>query len=423
MHNNFKTLGLSFKSTPIEIREKLALNEENAKKLLKFIGDFTEATDVLILSTCNRTEIYYNHTADYSKEIIQGIALLKQLDAEVISRHFKLYSNHNDSVNHLFEVSMGLQAQVVGDLQISNQVKRAYQWSADEDMAGPFLHRLMHTIFYTNKRVVQETSFRDGAASVSYAAKELIEDVTSEFKEPQVLILGVGEIGEDVCRNLVGSRFKNVTITNRTEAKAQTLAAECNFNFRSFSEVNSAIADADIIISSIGADTPFITKEAVSKLDILSFKFFIDLSVPRSIEMSVEEIPGALLYNIDDIQSKASEALNKRMSAIPAVQQIITEAIDEFNDWSKEMIVSPTIKKLKNALEEIRKEELARYLKDISPDESKRVEKITKSMMQKVMKLPVLQLKAACKRGEAETLIDILNDLFDLEKQSAKIKK
>ena len=149
MHNNFKILGLSFKSAPIEIREQLALNEENAKKLLKFIGDFTEATDVLILSTCNRTEIYYNHEADYSKEIIQGIALLKQLEADIISRHFKLYADHKKSVQHLFEVSMGLQAQVVGDLQISNQVKRAYQWSADEDMAGPFLHRLMHTIFYT----------------------------------------------------------------------------------------------------------------------------------------------------------------------------------------------------------------------------------------------------------------------------------
>ncbi|MEP2773962.1 MAG: glutamyl-tRNA reductase [Fulvivirga sp.] len=423
MHNNFKILGLSFKSAPIEIREQLALNEENAKKLLKFIGDFTEATDVLILSTCNRTEIYYNHVQDYSNEIIQGIALLKGLNADTISKHFKLYSNHKESVKHLFEVSMGLQAQVVGDLQISNQVKRAYQWSADEDMAGPFLHRLMHTIFYTNKRVVQETAFRDGAASVSYAAKELIEDVTSEFKQPKVLILGVGEIGEDVCRNLVGSRFQDVTITNRTEAKAEALAIECNFTFRPFEEVADAIADADIIISSIGADTPFITKEAVAKLEILSFKFFIDLSVPRSVEMSVEEIPGALVYNIDDIQSKASEALNKRMASVPAVQTIIEEAIIDFNDWSKEMIVSPTIKKLKNALEEIRREELARYLKDITADESKRVEKITKSMMQKVMKLPVLQLKAACKRGEAETLIDILNDLFDLEKQSSKIKK
>ncbi|MTI22986.1 glutamyl-tRNA reductase [Fulvivirga sp. RKSG066] len=423
MHNNFKILGLSFRNTPIETREKLALDEENAKKLLKFIGDFTEANDVLILSTCNRTEIYYNHENDYSKEILQGIALLKKMDVDTISQHFELFDKHNEAIFHLFEVSMGLRAQVVGDLQISNQVKRAYQWSADENMAGPFLHRLMHTIFYTNKRVVQETSFRDGAASVSYAAKDLIEDITAEFQEPKILVLGVGEIGQDVCRNFVGSRFSDVTITNRTESKGRMLAAECNFKFVPFDDVEHAIANADVVISSIAKEKAFITKELVSKLDILSFKFFIDLSVPRSVEMSVEEVPGALVYNIDDIQSKASEALDKRMSAIPAVKVIIEEAVAEFNDWSKEMIVSPTIKKLKNALEEIRKEELSRYVKDASSKESKIIDKVTKSMMQKVMKLPVLQLKAACKRGEAETLIDILNDLFDLEKQSEKLSK
>jgi len=423
MYNHFKILGLSFKNTPIAIREKLALSEEHARKLLKFIGEFTEVSDVLILSTCNRTEIYYNHENDYSKEIIKGIALIKGMNDERIREHFELKTDHDQSVKHLFEVAMGLQAQVVGDLQISNQVKRAYQWSADENMAGPFLHRLMHTIFYTNKRVVQETPFRDGAASVSYAAKELIEDLTKEFTEPKVLILGVGEIGQDVCRNLVGSKFKNITITNRTESKGQALAAECGFNFVPFEQAKKAINEADVIVSSIASEQAFITKQLVEKLDILSFKFFIDLSVPRSVEMSIEEVPGALVYNIDDIQSKTSEALDQRLSAIPKVEEIINESIDEFNDWSKEMVVSPTIKKLKNALEEIRKEELSRYLKDISPEESKIVDKVTKSMMQKVMKLPVLQLKAACKRGEAETLIDILNDLFDLEKQSTKIER
>lgn len=422
MQETFKVLGLSFKNTPLEIREKLALDETHAKRLMKFMNEFTQATDVLVLSTCNRTEIYYSCKKELTKEILQGVALIKGIDTP-ISEYFISYKKHRVAVERLFKVSMGLEAQVVGDLQISNQVKKAYQWSADEDMAGPFLHRLMHTIFFTNKRVVQETSFRDGAASVSYATKELVEDITSEIKDPRVLILGLGEIGKDVCRNLVDSKINNVTITNRTEEKATNLAHECGFKTVAFESALEAIQDADVIISSIAAETPFITKEIVEKLDILSFKFFIDLSVPRSIEVSIEDIPGALVYNIDNIQSKASEALEKRTSAIPEVERIISEAIIDFNDWSKEMIVSPTIKKLKNALEEIRKEELARYLKDTDSKEAKIVDKVTKSMMQKVMKLPVLQLKAACKRGEAETLIDVLNDLFDLEKQSSsKVK-
>lgn len=421
MQETFKVLGLSFKNTPLEIREKLALDETHAKRLMKFMNEFTQATDVLVLSTCNRTEVYYSCKKELTKEILQGISLIKGIDTP-ISEYFISYKKHSVAVERLFKVSMGLEAQVVGDLQISNQVKKAYQWSADEDMAGPFLHRLMHTIFFTNKRVVQETSFRDGAASVSYATKELIEDITSEIKDPRVLILGLGEIGRDVCRNLVDSKISNVTITNRTEEKAIALASECGFKTVPFDAALEAIQDADVIVSSIAAESPFITKEVVEKLEILSFKFFIDLSVPRSIEVSIEDIPGALIYNIDNIQSKASEALEKRTAAIPQVENIIEEAIFDFNDWSKEMVVSPTIKKLKNALEEIRKEELARYLKNADSKEAKIVDKVTKSMMQKVMKLPVLQLKAACKRGEAETLIDVLNDLFDLEKQSSQVK-
>ena len=421
MQETFKVLGLSFKNTPLEIREKLALDETHAKRLMKFIGEYTDATDVLILSTCNRTEIYYSCKEDISRQLLQGISLIKGLDIS-LSEYFTSHTDHNAAVMRLFRVSMGLEAQVVGDLQISNQVKRAYQWSADENMAGPFLHRLMHTIFFTNKRVVQETSFRDGAASVSYATKELIEDITSEINEPRILILGLGEIGRDVCRNLADSKLNNVTIANRTEAKAIDMAQECNFKTIPFVEAAAAIRDADVVVSSISTEEPFITKALVEKLEILSFKFFIDLSVPRSIETSIEEVPGALVYNIDNIQSKASEALEKRVAAIGDVEKIIEEAIVEFNDWSKEMIVSPTIKKLKNALEEIRKEELARYLKNADSQEAKIVDKVTKSMMQKVMKLPVLQLKAACKRGEAETLIDVLNDLFDLEKQPTDTK-
>lgn len=421
MHKTFKVVGLSFKNTPLAIREKLALDEVHAKRLMRFISEFTEATDVLVLSTCNRTEIYYCSKKELSATILKGIALLKSID-ESISDYFLSYTKHAEAVERLFNVAMGLEAQVVGDLQISNQVKRAYQWSADEAMAGPFLHRLMHTIFFTNKRVVQETSFRDGAASVSYAAKELVEDISSELKNPHILILGLGEIGRDVCRNLVDSKLKNITIANRTAEKATAMAEECGFKTLPFEQAYDAIQDADIIITSIAADSPLITKAIVQKLEILSFKFFIDLSVPRSVEMSIEDVPGALVYNIDNIKSKTSEALEKRIAAIPKVRTIINEAIAEFNDWSKEMIVSPTIKKLKNALEDIRNEELARYLKDADSKEAKVINKVTKSMMQKVMKLPVLQLKAACKRGEAETLIDVLNDLFDLEKQSTRLK-
>ena len=419
MENHFKVVSLSYKKAPLQVREMISLNEQSCKSLLHLLRDYTSATDVLVLSTCNRTEVYYSAEEDLSSEIIRLIGVQNGIsNIGDYTNYFNCITDSLEATRHLFYVSIGLEAQVVGDMQISNQVKRAYQMTADEAMAGPFLHRLMHAIFFTSKKVVQQTSFREGAASVSYAAAELIGELTAGFLNPNILVIGLGEIGADVCKNLLNLENTKVTITNRTESKATQLAAECGFNVTPFEKVQEAIAQADVIICSIGAQQPFITKELMAQHEILSHKFLIDLAVPRSIEAQVEELPGILLYNIDDINSKATAALEKRKAAIPAVKEIIAEAIDEFNDWAKEMMVSPTINKLKNALEQIRQEELTRYLRNLNEEEAKVLDKVTRSMMQKIIKLPVLQLKAACKRGEAETLIDVLNDLFNLEAQS-----
>jgi glutamyl-tRNA reductase len=418
MTSNFKLLALTYKTAPLLVREQVSLNEVATKQLFRFIREFTQATEVLIVSTCNRTEIYYCAAEDLSEQIFKGISLIKNPDPG-FEHHFASYTGLG-AVQHLFEVGIGLDAQVIGDLQISGQVKNAYQWSADEGMAGPFLHRLMHTIFFANKRVVQETAFRDGAASISYAAKELAEDLTIGVRAPKALVVGVGEIGQDVCLNLVESSFKDVTIINRTVEKAEKLAQKCGFKFKGVDSLNEELAKADVIISSVSGNEPLITKELVRGLNILSHKYFIDLSIPRSIEPSVEEVAGAIVYNIDDLEEKTNEAVEKRRAAIPKVVSIINEAIAEFEDWSKEMIVSPTIQKLKNQLEQIRKEELARFLKNAKPEEAVKLEEMSRSMMQKILKYPVLQLKAACKRGDAESLTEILNELFNLEKATEK---
>jgi len=420
MTQNFKALVLTYRTAPVAIREQVSLTEEASKKLLNFIRDYTTASDVLVVSTCNRTEVYYLAEKDFSSEIFKGLSLLKQIDAG-FEEHFTFFQGP-DAVQHLFDVAIGLDAQVIGDLQISGQVKNAYQWSADENMAGPFLHRLMHTIFFVNKRVVQETSFRDGAASISYAAKEMAEDLTAGLTSPKVLVVGVGEIGQDVCLNLAHSRLNQVKILNRTVEKAEKLAQKCGFTSGSIDGLADEIAAADIVISSVSGNTPLITRELMSNVKILSHKYFIDLSMPRSIESTIEELPGTIVYNLDDIREKTNEAVEKRKASIPHVQAIIKEVINDFEDWSKEMIVTPTIQKLKNTLEQIRKEELARFLKNTKPEEAERLEEMSKSLMQKILKYPVLQLKAACRRGDAESLSEVLNELFNLEGHPEKSK-
>ena len=419
MLHPFKAVSLSFKKAPLAIRELIALDEAACRNFLHTLRHDLALSDLLVLSTCNRTEVYYSAERDQSPAIIEALGQLKGL-AEVSEffPYFDVLDEHHDAVQHLFEVAMGLDAQVVGDLQISNQVKQAYQWSADADAAGPFLHRLLHTVFFTNKRVQQETSFRDGAASTSYAALELVEELTADVANPRVLVVGLGEIGADVCRHFGDSKiFTDVTICNRTRGKAEALAEECGLRLIDFENLAEALKEADVVISSIARPEPFFTKALVANLEVLSYKFFIDLSVPRSIAADVEQVPGVLVYNIDAIQSKASAALERRLAAVPQVRAIIAESMVGLQDWTKEMMVSPTIQKLKNALEQIRLEEMDRYQKKLSPAETKRLDDITRSLMQKILKQPVLQLKAACKRGEADQLIDTLTDLFDLERQ------
>ncbi|MCV9388083.1 glutamyl-tRNA reductase [Reichenbachiella ulvae] len=424
MHNQFKAVGLSYKKTPLEIRELFSMDEKTSKAFLALLSDYAEVSEAMVVSTCNRTEVYYSATSDQFETVVKLLCLSKGItDTANYLQYFFNYTDHKEAVLHLFHVAIGLEAQVVGDLQIINQVKNAYQWSADEDMAGPFIHRLLHTIFYTNKRVVQETAFRDGAASVSYATVDLIGELTSAIEEPKILVLGLGEIGEDVARNLEKITRKQVKVCNRSIEKAENIAAELGFDVIDFAHYADAALEADVIISSVSISEPIITKALFTDNKLLSHKYLFDLSVPRSIEQDIESVNGLLLYNIDNIQAKASKTLERRLASIPDVEAIINEALSDFDKWAQEMEVSPVINKLKNALEDIRKTEIARHLKKVSTEETELVDKVTKSMMQKIIKLPVLQLKAACKRGEADSLIEVLNDLFNLEQQEEQIKK
>jgi glutamyl-tRNA reductase len=412
----FKSVSISHRTAPLTIREMVALNEDESKAFAIKCKDLFGLNELLIVSTCNRTELYYTAIENISEELVKALLIEKgiQINAEFLN-YFKYLNETEDSLRHLFEVATGLQSKVVGDLQIPNQIKKAYQLAADLNLAGPYLHRLMHTIFYSNKRVAQETSFRDGAASVSYATVALAEELSQAIPQPKVLILGLGEIGLDVCKNMEEKDFAEFTIMNRTQEKAEKIAQGMPFRVAPFADLWEEISKADIIISSVRTENPIITLEEIKKLQVLSFKYFIDLSVPRSIEDGIEKNPGILLYNIDSLKERADEALAARMASVPDVRVIIEESIVSFNDWSKEMEVSPTIHKLKSALENIRKEEINRHIKGLNKDEIEKLEKITANLVQKIMKQPILHLKAACKRGESEKMVDILNELFNLE--------
>ena len=416
MSESFRVVSISYKKAPLEIRERLALDESETKAFYLKLKEVLGIAEAVVISTCNRTEVYFRSEADLSSEVIKLLAANKSVPSSKIEEYFEIINDEASATTYLFEVSLGLQSQVIGDQQIINQIKNAYQWSADMQMAGPFVHRVLHTVFFANKRLVQETSFRDGAASTSYVTIDLMESFLPMLANPKILVLGLGEVGEDVAKTLFEKGIKNVTVCNRTLAKATEVGGLYEMNVMDYEALPEQIQSFDVVVSSVRAEAPVVKAEYLSSKKSITYLF--DLSVPRSIEPGIENISGVVLYGLDEIQKRSDEALEKRKAAIPQVKAIIADMVVEVENWSKEMMVSPTIQKLKNALEQIRQDEMSRFMKNMSVEEAEKMDKITSAMMQKIIKLPVLQLKAACKRGEAETLIDVLNDLFDLEKVS-----
>jgi glutamyl-tRNA reductase len=421
MHLSFKALSISHENASLSRREHMHLSGDSCAAVSSRIQEILGLEEVLVLSTCNRTEVYYvGH--DEHMDIVLALLLQEKgiFDVAEWLPHFQRITEDQAAVLHLFEVAMGLRSQVLGDMQISSQVKQAYARAAELKLAGPVLHRLLHTIFHANKRVQQETAYRDGAASLSYAAAQLAQDLVNRMAKPSILVVGLGEMGEDVARNLPAASFDRVVLMNRTAHKAEVLAGELGFEWLPYDLLPNVARHFTVVVAAVTVSEPILMPEMFGREAGFAQHFLIDLGIPRCILPAVEEVPGMVVYSLDEIKARTDETLRRRQEASVKVRAIIAQEMEGFGDWTRELTISPTIQKLKEALEQIRKDELSRYLKNANASEAELLDKATASMMNKIMKLPVLQLKAACKRGEQETLIDLLNDLFDLEKVREK---
>ncbi len=412
----FRAVRLTHTYATVEIRELLYLSEGQCKNIMVKLKDLFGITEALIFSTCNRTEVFYVDERDLSEEIISLLCVAKGLlEVDTYKRYFEVLNEEEEVVRKLFEVSMGLESSVLGDLQISNQIKKAYIWANEQGMAQAYLHRLLHTIFHANKRVHQETPFRDGAASVSYASAELAYNLTQHLTFPKVLVLGIGEMGKDVAFSLDLDHFEQIDLCNRTISKAQALALDCDAGVIPIEKLGEVVSEYDVILSCVSVEEPILRRDMFASK--VKPSIVIDLCVPRSVGQEVDELSHVIVYGIDEIQEMTAQALERRKAAIPEVKAIIEEEARGFMKWRTQLSISPTIQRMKEALEDIRKEELARYLKKSNAEESQLVENVTRSIIQKIIKLPVLQLKEACRRGDQDNLIQALHDIFNLERQ------
>ncbi|GAB6183549.1 glutamyl-tRNA reductase [Thermodesulfovibrio hydrogeniphilus] len=417
-------IGLNHKTAPVEIREKLAFNSADAvKKALKKLTHEKGLKEAVILSTCNRVEIYaYNDNKESSSEetIKNFISEFHNIDREVFEKYLYIYKD-KEAVEHLFKVASSLDSMIVGEPQITGQVKDAFETALSERATSLILNHLMKRAFFTAKRVRNETRIGENPVSVSYAAVGLIKKVFDDLSKKSILLVGAGEMAELALRHLIGSGIKSVFIANRTFERALELAKEFNGEAVQFEKLKEHLAKSDIVICSTGAPHYVITEKLMKEVMALRKHkpiFLIDISVPRNIEPSCNELDNVYLYNIDDLQDVVDSNLLERKKEAQKALNIIEEEVEKFFQWLNSLESVPVIVSIRNKAEQIRQEEIEKFrakFKDLPPELLSSVDYLTQSIVNKIMHYPTIALKNNCENKEL--LIFATRRLFGIDSE------
>lgn len=419
---NIIVVGLSHKTASVDIREKVAFSPNNIEKPLRELVSLDGIVEGVIVSTCNRVEIYAT-----TRDIAGGIARIRRFMADYHHLAYNLlephlYSYHGEeAIRHVFRVASSLDSMVVGEPQILGQIKTSYGYAAEYKSSGIILNRFLHKAFSVAKRVRTETRIASSAVSVSFAAVELARKIFGNLTDKTVLLIGAGEMCELAARHFLTNGAKGVMVTNRTFERAQKLADEFSGEAIPFDELFLHLHKADIVLTSTGAPHAIITPpdlEEVIKRRRMRPMFLIDIAVPRDIDPAVNEMDAVYLYDMDDLQQVVAANLEGRMQEADKAEAIIAEEIIQFYKWVATLEVTPTIVALRNRFDELRRAELERTLagwKDAPPDAEKRLEALTGAFMNKLLHQPTMVLKKAGQGNRNDLYLDALRALFDLE--------
>jgi glutamyl-tRNA reductase len=414
-------VGLSHHTAPVEIRERLAFAPTAMEKPLQQMMGLPAVAEALIVSTCNRVELYAA-----TKEPDTAIASLRRFVAdfhsvvlEDIEQH--LYdSQGEEAIRHLFRVASSLDSMIIGEPQILGQIKTAYGYAVEFKTAGLILNRFLHKAFSVAKRVRTETGIASNAVSVSFAAVELARKIFDRIDDKAVMIIGAGEMCELAARHFVSNGVSRVLVTNRTFERAEKLAAEFQGRAVPFEEFTEHLAQVDIILTSTGAPT-FILGQRQMEEALRRRKhrpmFLIDIAVPRDIDPKVNSLDNVYLYDVDDLQGVVQANLKERQKEAHRAEAIIGEEIGQFHLWLGNLEVKPTIVALRKRLEEISAQELAKTfgnLKDLTDQQRRGVEVMTNAIVNKILHRPIMVLKRTQNESGGEDYVDAVRELFDL---------
>jgi glutamyl-tRNA reductase len=413
-------VGISHRTAPVELRESVDFARAGLEAALTAFAARGVSPEAVVLSTCNRAEIYALADSDAAVNAVgRFFADYHTVDPAGIAEHL-YYHRGTDAARHLFRVAAGLDSLVVGEPQILGQVKAAYATASDLHLTGTVTHRLFHTAFAVGKRVRSETGLGEGAVSVSYAAIELAKKIFGVLSELNVLILGAGEMAELTGVHLRSQHVKQMAIASRTLASAEQLAGQLGGVAVPWQHLRSAVSVADIIVTATGATEPVLTKTAVD--DVMRSRrsrplFVIDIAMPRDVEPSVGDLDQVFLYHMDDLQVIVRENLARRSAELAAAEAIVNQEVERFAAWLHSRDIIPTVVALRQRFESIRQAELRRLepkLSGLPPEVRTRVDEITRLIVEKLLLTPTEQLKMSGDDGLAVAYADALHRVFAL---------
>ncbi len=415
-------VGLSHKTAPVEIREKLTFPAHRQEEALTTLLASPAVSEAVIISTCNRTEIYActSAEADGPGAIIDFMADYHALDRHELVRY--LYISEGEAVvKHLFRVVASLDSMVVGEAQILGQVKEAYEHSFSSDASGRIFNKLFRQSFELGKRVRTETDIGENAVSISYAAVELAKKVFETLEGRAILILGAGKMSELTAKHLVSNGVSSVLVANRTYERALELAERFEGEAIRYDDLYDRMRDADIVISSTAATHYVVTKDRVAaamrgrKGDPL---FLIDIAVPRDIDPEVNDVDDVYLYDIDDLNGVVESNLDERLREAQKAEEIIAEEMVAFEAWLESMEVIPTVAAIRAKAEEVRQAELAKAYKrltGLSEKELKTVEALTSAIVNKMLHGPTNRLRQSAGEADGVMYIEAARHLYGLD--------
>lgn len=419
-------VGLSHRTAPVDLRECVDFARGGLDSALAALAARGAGRELVVLSTCNRAEIYAAGETDATAEAVSRFfSEYHRVPHEQVAEHLYLRRGA-DAARHLFRVAAGLDSLVVGEPQILGQVKAAYATAQDLHHTGTLTHRLFHAAFTAGKRVRAETSLGEGAVSISYAAISLARKIFGHLQGRRVLILGAGEMAKLTGVHLQAQQVGDMAIASRTFATAEGLAARVGGRAVRWEALDEALAAADIVITATGSPEPVLTRRRIG--EIMRPRrgrpiFLIDIALPRDVEPAVGSLDQVFLYNIDDLQAIVQENLARRGSELARAEAIVNEEVARFTAWMQSREIVPTVVALRRRFETIRQGELARLepkMSGLPPEARARVDEITRLIVEKLLLTPTEQLKALNDEATAVAYADALNKLFSLPRDDGR---